>query len=73
MFLRLARFAHAVAFDGLGQDHGRLAAVRVCRGVGGIDLVRVVAAAVQRQMSSSDQFATIAFNSGYLPKKCSRT
>ena len=45
--LAFARLAHAVALDGLGQDHGRLALV-VHRGViGGIDLVRVVAAAVE--------------------------
>ncbi len=45
--LRLARLAHAVALDRLGEDHGRLAGV-VYRGVErGVDLERVVAAAVQ--------------------------
>ena len=45
--LRLARIAHAVALDGLGQDHRRLALV-VDRGViGGIDLVGIVAAAIE--------------------------
>ena len=46
--LPLARRAHAVALDGLGEDDGRLALV-VGRGlVGGVDLDRVVAAARQR-------------------------
>jgi len=44
---RLAGLAHAVALHRLGEDHGRLALV-VHRGVvGSVDLVRVVAAAVQ--------------------------
>ena len=45
--LAFARLAHAVALDGLGEDHGRLALVLHRRRVGGIDLVRIVAAAVQ--------------------------
>ena len=45
--LRLALLAHAEALDGLGQDHRRLALVLHRRGVGGVDLVRIVAAAVQ--------------------------
>jgi hypothetical protein len=45
---RLARRAHAVALHGLGQDHGGLAH-RLHRlvVVGGVDLVRIVAAAVE--------------------------
>jgi hypothetical protein len=45
--LRLAGLAHAIALDGLGQDDGRLALVRHGGGVGGIHLVRIVAAAIQ--------------------------
>ena len=46
--LPLAGLAHAVALDSLGQDHRRLVGV-VDRGVvGGVHLLRVVAAAVQR-------------------------
>ena len=59
--LRLARFAHAVALHGLGEDHGRLALVIDRRVIGRVHLVRVVATAVPgRQMSSSDQLATIS-------------
>src|SRR5450830_1564124 len=44
---RLARLAHAVALDGLHQQHGRLA-LRFLRDLeGGVDFVRVVAAARQ--------------------------
>jgi hypothetical protein len=43
----LADRAHAVALHGLGQHHGGLARVRPRRGVGGVDLHQVVAAAVQ--------------------------
>ena len=39
--------AHAVALLGVRQDHGRLAAVRGRRGVGGMDLHQVVAAALE--------------------------
>ncbi len=46
--LPLARRAHAVALDGLGEDDGRLALVLDRRLVGGVDLERVVAAAGQR-------------------------
>ena len=45
--LRLALLAQAVALDGLGEDHGGLALVLHRRRVGGVDLVRIVAAAVQ--------------------------
>ena len=45
--LRFARHAHAVALDGLGQDDRRLALVMGCRVVGGIDLVRIEAAAIE--------------------------
>ena len=45
--LPLARLAHAVALDGLGQDDRGLALVVLGRVVGGIDLERVVAAADQ--------------------------
>ena len=45
--LALARLAHAETFDGLREDDGRLAAVRARRGVGRIDLARIVAAAVE--------------------------
>ena len=45
--LRLALLAQAVALDRLGEDHRRLALVLHRRGVGGVDLVRIVAAAVQ--------------------------
>jgi hypothetical protein len=43
----LAGHPHPVALDGLGQDHGRLAARFHGRGIGVVDLHRVVAAAVQ--------------------------
>ena len=43
----LARVAHPVALDRLGQDHGRLAAMRDRLGVGGVDLLGVVAAAIE--------------------------
>ena len=46
--LALAGIAHAVALDGLDEEHGRLA-VGLHRPVeGGIDLLRVVPAAAQR-------------------------
>ena len=45
--LALAGLAHAVALDGLGQDHGGLALVMDRGVVGRVDLVRVVAAPVQ--------------------------
>jgi hypothetical protein len=43
----LAGAAHAVALLGVRQDHGRLAAVRRRGGVGGVDLHRVVPAALE--------------------------
>ncbi len=43
-----AGLAHAVAFDGLGENDGRLALVLARRLVGGVDLDRIVAAARQR-------------------------
>ncbi len=43
----LARRAHAVALLGVGQDHRRLAAVLRRRGIGGVDLHQVVAAALE--------------------------
>jgi hypothetical protein len=58
--LAFARFAHAVALDGLGQDQGRLAFVLDGRLVGGKDLGGVVAAAGSAQMSSSLMSATSA-------------
>ena len=45
--LALAGLAHAVALDGLRQDHGRLALVRHGRRIGGVDLAGIVAAARQ--------------------------
>ena len=45
--LRLARGAHAVALDRLGEDDGRLALVIHGRVIRGVDLVRIVAAAVE--------------------------
>ena len=42
-----ARFAQPVAFDGFGQDHGRLALGLDRRLVGGVDLLRIVAAATE--------------------------
>ena len=45
--LALADLAHAVALDGLGQDDGRAAFDLHRRGVRRVDLVRIVAAAVQ--------------------------
>ena len=45
--LALAGLAHAVALDGLGQDHGRLALVGHGGGIGGVDLAGIVAAARQ--------------------------
>src|SRR5438270_2195481 len=45
--LRLPLLAQAVALDGLGEDHRRLALVLDGRGVRGVHLVRVVAAAIQ--------------------------
>ncbi len=62
--LALARLAHAVALDGLGENDGRLALVLRGGLVGGVDLDRIVAAALQRQISSSLQSATIAAVSG---------
>ena len=46
--LALARDAHPVALDRLGQDHRRLAGVPDRRVVGRVDLLLVVAAAVQQ-------------------------
>ena len=46
--LPFARRAHAVAFDGLGEDDCRLALVLDGRLVGGIDLDRIVPASGQR-------------------------
>src|SRR5204862_3883390 len=45
--LALAGGAHAVALDGLRQDDRRLTGVRHRRGVGGVDLLRIVAAALE--------------------------
>ena len=45
--LALARLAHAVALDGLGEDDCRLAGVLHGRGVGGVHLERIVATAVE--------------------------
>ena len=45
--LAFARFAHAVALHGLGQDHGRLAGMLGGRRVSRIDFLRVVTAAIQ--------------------------
>ena len=52
--LAFAGGADAVALDRFGEDHGRAAGVFDRRLVGGVDLVRIVAAAVERQISSSD-------------------
>ena len=46
--LALAGLPHPVALDRLGEDHGGLAGLRDRRGVGGVHLDGVVAAAVQR-------------------------
>ena len=46
--LALAGLAHPVALDRLGEDHRRLARVLDGRRVGGVDLARVVAAAVEQ-------------------------
>ena len=46
--LAFARLPHPVALDGLGEDHRRLAGVLDGRLVGGVDLARVQAAAVER-------------------------
>ena len=43
----LPRGTHAVTLGGLRKDHGRLAAVRGGRGVGSVDLDRVVTATTQ--------------------------
>ena len=43
--LAFARFAHAVALHGLGENDGRLALVLHRRGIGRVDLERIVAAA----------------------------
>ena len=45
--LAFARLAHAVALDGLGQNHGRLLAVPGRFRIGGVNLVGIVAAAVE--------------------------
>src|SRR5690625_4284970 len=45
--LAFAGLAHAVAFDGFGQNYGRLALMVDRRVIGGIDLMRVMAAAVE--------------------------
>src|SRR5918912_48952 len=46
--LALAGLAHAVALDGLGEDHGGLALVADRSTVGGVDLLWIVAAPCQR-------------------------
>ena len=43
----LAGGAHTKAFDSFDQQHRRLTFVLHCRGIGGIDLLRVVAATAQ--------------------------
>ncbi len=45
--LALTDLAHAVALDRLGQDHGRLAEVATGGRVRGVDLVRIMSAAIQ--------------------------
>ncbi len=45
--LRLAGLAHPVALDGLGENHRGLALVFYRRGIRRVDLVRIVAAAIQ--------------------------
>ena len=45
---RLAGAAHAVALLGLGEDHGRLAAMRARGGERRVELAEIVAAAAQR-------------------------
>ena len=61
--LALAPETHAVALLGLREDHGRLALVLQRRPIGGVDLHRVVAAAVQpvdvRVAHASDEIAQL--------------
>ena len=72
--LALAGLAHAVALDRLGEDDGRLALGVDRLVIGRIDLAcGSWPPRVSAQISSSLMSATIAFSSGYLPKKCSRT
>ena len=69
----LAGLAQPVALDGLGQDHRRPALVLDGRLVGGVDLLRVVAAAAHLSPASRPSSSRPASAvSGYLPKKCSR-
>ena len=68
-----AALAEAEAFDGLGEDHGRLPLVAAWPP----RRPHTPCAAswpprFRRQISSSDMLATISLSSGYLPKKCSR-
>ncbi len=65
-------FAQAVAFDGLGQNHGGLAVVLHRALVGVVDLDRIVAAAAQRPDLSSVMCSTSLSSSGYLPKNSLR-
>ena len=72
--LALARFPHPVALDRLGQDDGGLADVPHRGRVGGVDLDRVVAAAVQRpDLVVGHARRPSRASSGYLPKNFSRT
>ena len=45
--LRLTGLAHTVALDGLGEYHGRLAAMLHGRRIGRVDLMRIVATAIE--------------------------
>jgi hypothetical protein len=71
--LAFARLPHPVALDGLGEDHRRLAGVLDGRLVGGVDLARVQAAAVERPDLLVAHVGHHRPQLGLVPKKCSRT
>ena len=71
--LALARDAHAVALDRLGQDHGRLAGVRDGLVVGGVHLLLVQPAAVQQPDLVVGHVRDALEQHRVAPKKCSRT
>jgi hypothetical protein len=71
--LALAALAHAKTLDGLDQQHGRLALVVHRLVVGGIDLLRVVAAAAQGPDVGIAHLGDHLERLGVAPKKCLRT
>ena len=64
-----AGFAQAVALDRLGQDDRRLALVLDGRLVGGVDLLRIVAAAAQLLQLLVGECSTMLGNFGILAEE----